>query len=41
MINAGDKFIVSFAKYSIEEKKNQLNAVTSVILTVETVSAYW
>ena len=32
MMNAADKFIVSFVKYSIEEKKNQLNAVTTVIL---------
>ena len=28
MMNAGDKFIVSFV-YSIEEKKNQINAVTT------------
>ena len=34
MMNAGDKFIVSFVKYLIEEKKYQLNAVTTGILTV-------
>ena len=34
MMNAGDKFIVSFVKYSIEEEKNQLNGVTKVIYTV-------
>ena len=32
MMNAGDKIIVSFVKYSIEEEKYQLNAVTIVIL---------
>ena len=32
MMNAGDKFIVSFVMYSVEE--NQLNAVTTVILYI-------
>ena len=30
MMNAGDKFIISFVKYSIKKTKYQLNAVTTV-----------